>query len=95
MTFYKVTKIINMYRILLILYINNIRIVGFIDLGSDLTLIRESDAKEIFKQWDSNDIRPMVDFGGTIVHSLGSSVANNSIRGVNAKMYMLYSIGFC
>ncbi|XP_064072742.1 uncharacterized protein LOC113404385 [Vanessa tameamea] len=69
------------------IYINSIRKVGFIDLGSDLTLIRESDAKEIFKQWDSTDNRPMVGFGGTVIHSLGSGIANVSIQGVNAKLH--------
>lgn len=60
--------------------------IGFIDLGSELTLIRHSDAKEIFVTWDSTDSRPMVGFGGAVVNSIGSRLAEIKIQGVIAKV---------
>lgn len=66
------------------IFVNGCEKVGFIDLGSELTLIRESDAKEIFGKWDATEIHPMLGFGGSIVNSIGSSVGSIKIQNVTA-----------
>lgn len=65
-------------------FLNDIKIKAFIDLGSELTLIRESEAKDIFKQWDTSDKYPMLGFGGAVVNSIGSCQAEIKIQDVKA-----------
>lgn len=64
--------------------INEIPIKAFIDMGSELTLIRESAARDIFKQWDTSKTYPMMGFGGALVESIGSCVAEIKIQNVKS-----------
>lgn len=65
-------------------FVNGQKRTCFIDLGSELTLIRESDAKQLFGKWESCESRSMVGFGGGVVHSLGRHEAELKIQEVVA-----------
>lgn len=66
--------------------VNNWKTTCFVDLGSDLTLIRECEAKKMFDKFNTNVSHPMIGFGGAVVNSLGSCMAHIQIQGVKAQV---------
>lgn len=60
--------------------------VCFVDLGSEITLIQESEARRIFSKIDTNVSHPMVGFGGAVVNSVGSAMAQVQIQNVSASV---------
>ncbi|XP_073953524.1 uncharacterized protein [Choristoneura fumiferana] len=63
--------------------LNDVSFRAFIDFGSDVTLVRESAARELGVPHD-NVLSFMKGFGNDIVQSLGGLTVNVSVDGVNA-----------
>lgn len=66
--------------------VNSSERLGFIDWGSELTLIRENDAKNIFGSLDVSDSKLVTGFGGAVFNSIGSYVGSITIQNVTANV---------
>lgn len=65
--------------------VNNVPMKGFVDFGSEVSLIRQSNASSLGLPC-SNETTGLKGFGNEIVRTLGSVAVNLSVDGVNANV---------
>lgn len=65
-------------------FLNGVSLESFVDLGSQKTLLRETEAREILSNWNISDLDVLVGFGNSCVIPVGSCEVQIVIDGVAA-----------
>lgn len=64
--------------------VNGVSLDCFVDLGSQKTLLRETEARNILEIWNSGSVETLVGFGNTEVEAIGSCDVQITVDGVSA-----------
>lgn len=64
--------------------LNGVSLECFVDLGSQKTLLRETEAREILSNWNTKSLDTLVGFGNSCVTPVGSCDVKITIEGVPA-----------